>query len=73
VKDLRFVEYNGKEEKMNPVEKDFWVKIQAALHRGESLKIIETERSMAEKLVAKEKCFWSIDYDHVMAYEADQA
>jgi hypothetical protein len=66
------VEYNGKEEKMNPIEKDFWVKVQSAFQRGESLKIIEAERSLAEKFVAKEKCFWSIDCDHVMAYDADQ-
>jgi len=65
------VEYNGKETKMNPIEKDFWVKIQAAFQRGESLKILENERSVAEKLVSKEKCFWSIDYDHIMAYDGD--
>lgn len=57
---------------MNPIEKDFWVKVQAAFQQGKSLKILENERSVAEKLVAKEKCFWSVDYDHIMAYDADQ-
>ena len=52
-------------------EKEFWVKIQAAFKDGKSIKVKEEERKAAEKFVDAEKCFWSIDMEHVMAYEAD--
>ena len=58
---------------MKAIEKDFWIKVQHAFEAGESLKILESERQMATEFVAKEKCFWSIDYDHVMAYSADHS
>lgn len=54
-------------------EKDLWSKVQAAFQDGESYAIDEAERSMAQKLVASEKCFWSIDYDHIQAYDRDYA
>jgi hypothetical protein len=49
-----------------------WEKVQAAFREGTSLKIAETDRKQAEKLVREEKCFWSIDYDHIMAYDRDR-
>jgi len=58
---------------MKAIEKDFWIKVQQAFGDGKSLKILESERKLATEFVAKEKCFWSVDYDHVMAYEADHS
>jgi hypothetical protein len=53
-------------------DSQLWTKIQHAFREGKSLKINEDERRQAEKLVKEEKCFWSIDYDHIMAYDRDR-
>ncbi len=47
-------------------------KVLAAYENGQSLKIKEDERKAAKKLVDKEKCFWSIDHDHIMSYDVGQ-
>lgn len=56
---------------MNAAEKTLWFKIHKACNQGSSLKITEEEREIAERFVRQEKCFWSIDYDHVMPYSID--
>lgn len=56
---------------MNTIEKKLWIKIHKACSQGSSLKISEDEREIVTKFVQQEKCFWSIDYDHVMPYSID--
>ena len=51
------------------IEYDLLQRALDARGRGESIKIDDAERQVAEKLVNTEKLFWSIDRDHVMAYE----
>jgi len=47
-------------------------KVLAAYENGESLKIKDEERKAAKKLVERERCFWSIDNDHIMSYDVGQ-
>jgi len=56
---------------MTSQEKTLWLKVQSAFLQGKSLKILEDERKTASKLVEQEKCFWSVDHDHIMAYDKD--
>lgn len=56
---------------MNSAEKTLWYRIQKACNEGSSLLLVEEEKEIATKFVKQEKCFWSIDYDHVMPYSID--
>ena len=56
-------------DKTKKIENDLLKRAYEARDRGESIKIEGQERKVAKILVEKEKLFWSIDTDHVMAYE----
>jgi len=54
-------------------EKDLLKKAQAAAYEGVAIEISENERHLAKSLVESEKCFWSLGYDRIMAYEQSDA
>jgi hypothetical protein len=49
--------------------KDLLKKAQQAACKGIAIDLSENERELAKSLVESEKCFWSLGYDRIMAYE----
>lgn len=49
--------------------KDLLKKAQLAASKGVAVDISENERELANSLVESGKCFWSLSYDRIMAYE----
>lgn len=57
---------------MSSDEKKLWTRVQEAFVLRKSILIEESERKAAEKLVKASKCFWSVDFNHIMAYSKDE-
>jgi hypothetical protein len=49
--------------------KDLLKKAQQDASKGIAIDLSENERELAKSLVESEKCFWSLGYDRIMAYE----
>ena len=53
--------------------KELLNKAQLAASKGIAIDVSESEKELAKKLVESEKCFWSLGYDRIMAYEQAEA
>ena len=54
---------------MTNAQKNLLSKALKAFESRRSISLLESEKKDAEFLVKKEKCFWSVDRDHIMCYD----